>query len=391
MLRDVVPFRHLVADARPMTSEPNAKSNRLLLSPQEPLVAGGRAEELERRIQEVFKSGYAHVVIDLRGVPNADSAGVRALVRGHTSAQRLNRRFTLVSPNPRVRELLELSMLTKVLEVVDSLVEAKTQTIQWDRVWSGVAVAFVGLALVGVGVTWPDLGLEGVPPPGGSFPPGQGSQGAANNGMANPLFELGKLIASAVIGMLVTVVHRQYRSDKTANPALDQAQVLLCISGALMMIIIGNSVARAFGIAGAASVIRFRTPVEDARDITILFILMGLGMAAGLGALAVAGMGTLFLCAMIPILNIFSSERPRTMMVEIISEDRDFPAAHVNHVFAVNGIVFEPREVSQGDEATAKYLTTLRPTDSLEDLSGQLMGDGKKGIKNVSWSPPKRG
>jgi len=371
------------------TAHRNAKSNRLLLSPQEPLVAGGRAEELERRIQEVFKSGYAHVVIDLRGVPNADSAGIRALVRGHTSAQRLNRRFTLVSPNPLVRDLLELSLLTNVLEVVDTLVEAKTQTIPWDRVWSGVAVAVVGLALVGVGVTWPDLGLEGVTPPGGSFP-GTSGQGQATNVMSNPLFELGKLIASAVIGMLVTVVHRQYRTDKTANPALDQAQVLLCISGALMMIIIGNSVARAFGIAGAASVIRFRTPVEDARDITILFILMGLGMAAGLGALAVAGMGTLFLCAMIPILNIFSSERPRTMMVEIISEDRDFPTAHVHHVFAVNGILFEPREVSQGDEATAKYLTTLKPTDSLEDLSSQLLGDGKKGIKNVSWSPPKR-
>ena len=156
-----------------------------------------------------------------------------------------------------------------------------------------------------------------------------------------------------------------------------------------MMIIIGNSVARAFGIAGAASIIRFRTPVEDARDITILFILMGLGMAAGLGALAVAGLGTLFLCAMIPILNVFSSERPRQMLVEIVAEDRDFPTAHVHHVFAVNGIMFEPREVSQGDEATAKYLTTLKPTDSLEDLSAQLMGDGKKGIKNVSWSPPK--
>jgi len=158
-----------------------------------------------------------------------------------------------------------------------------------------------------------------------------------------------------------------------------------------MMIIIGNSVARAFGIAGAASIIRFRTPVEDARDITILFILMGLGMAAGLGALAVAGLGTLFLCAMIPILNVFSSERPRQMMVEIIAEEREFPTSHVHHVFAVNAIMFEPREVSQGDEATAKYLTTLKPTDSLEDLSVQLMGDGKKGIKNVSWSPPKRG
>ena len=63
---------------------------------------------------------------------------------------------------------------------------------------------------------------------------------------------------------------------------------------------------------------------------------------------------------MIPILNLFSSERPRTMMVEIIASDRDFPMAHVHHVFAVNGIVFEPREVSQGDEATVRYLTTLQ-------------------------------
>ena len=367
----------------------HAKSNRMLLSPQEPLVAGGPAEELERRIQDVFKSGCEHVVIDLRSVPNADSAGIRALVRGHTSAQRLNRRFTLVSPNPLVRNLLEMSLLTNVLEIVDTLVEAKRQSIPWNRVWTGVAVAVAGLALVGVGVTWPDLGLENTLLTGSSFP-GNAAPTVASNGMANPMFELAKLIASAVIGTLVTVVHRQYRHERDANPVLDQAQVLLCIAGALMMIIIGNSVARAFGIAGAASIIRFRTPVEDARDITILFILMALGMAAGLGALAVAGLGTLFLCAMIPILNHFSSARPRTMLVEIISDCRDFPRAHVHRVFAVNGIFFEPREVSQGDEATAKYLTTLKLTDSLEDLGGQLLGDGKKGIKNVSWSPPKR-
>jgi anti-anti-sigma factor len=302
--------------------------DRLLLSPQEPLVAGGPAEELERRIQEVFKLGYEHVVVDLRGVPAADSAGVRALVRGHTSAQRLNRRFTLVSPNPKVKELLELSLLTNVLEVVDTMVEAKARTIHWDRVWAGVAVAFVGIALVGVGVRWPGFGVVTTTAP-EAIPGVTTDVGSSNIALANPLFELAKLVASAVIGMLVTVVHRQYRHERSANPALDQAQVLLCVSGAIMMIIIGNSVARAFGIAGAASIIRFRTPVEDARDITILFILMGLGMAAGLGALAVAGLGTLFLCAMIPILNVFSSERPRQMNVEIVAEERDFPMAHV--------------------------------------------------------------
>ncbi len=353
-------------------------------------MAGGPAEEFERRIQEVFKSGQEHLVIDLRGVPTIDSAGIRALVRGHTTAQRLNRRFTLVSPNPRELETLELSLLTRVLEVVDTLVEAKTRTIPWDRFAAGAAVAVVGLSLVAVGMIWPDLGLSDTLP---SAPISGGAAAAAAGGgvLTHPLFELSKLIASAIIGMLVTVVHRQYRVERQPNPTMDQAQVLLCISGAMMMIIIGNNLARAFGIAGAASIIRFRTPVEDARDITILFLLMGLGMAAGLGALAVAGLGTLFLCAMIPILNMFSSQRPRSMQVEIIAEDREFPTAHVLHVFAVNGVLFEPREVSQGDEATVKYLTTLTPTDSLEDLSAQLMGDGKKGIKNVSWSSPKRG
>ena len=367
------------------------KVDRMVLSPQEPLLAGGPAEELERRIQETFKAGYDHVVVDLRGVPTADSGGIRALVRGHTSAQRLNRRFTLVSPNPKVRDLLELSLLTRVLEVVESIGEAKARTVPWDRVMTGVAVAMVGLALVGVGMRYPGLGLSPAPAAPGVIDRGADDV-AGGLVFAHPLFELAKLIAAAVIGMLVTLVHRQYRAgaERQSNPAMDQAQVLLCISGAMMMIIIGNNLARAFGIAGAASIIRFRTPVEDARDITILFLLMGLGMAAGLGALAVAGLGTLFLCAMIPLLNMFSAERPRQMQVEIVAQGRDFPMAHVQHVFAVNGILFEPREVSQGDEAGAKYLTTLRPTDSLEDLNAQLMGDGKKGIKNVSWSPPKR-
>ena len=188
--------------------------------------------------------------------------------------------------------------------------------------------------------------------------------------------------------MLVTAVHRTYRNEREANPTLDQAQVLLCIAGALMMILIGSSVARAFGIAGAASIIRFRTPIEDARDITVLFILMGLGMAAGLGGFALAGLGTLFLCAMLPILNMFSSQKPRMMLVEVTASGREFPFDSVQQVFALSNVTFEPREVSQGEQASVEYMVTLPHNASLEDLSSQLAAG--KGIQTVSWSPPKR-
>ena len=370
----------------PRHSQP-ALGSQLVLSPQEALVSGGPAEELERRIQDLFRNGYRHVVVDLRAVPFADSAGIRALVRGHTSAQRLHRRFTLIGPNVRVREVLALSLLDRVFEVKESVADARAHDVRWDRVLTILGVIVVSVGLVGTGFVWPTLGLATTSP--GSTAAAFGTQPAAD--FRHPLVELAKLVAAALIGMLVTVVHRQNRSDQVPNPTMDQAQVLLCVSGALMMIIIGNNLARAFGIAGAASIIRFRTPVEDARDITILFILMGLGMAAGLGAFAVAGLGTLFLCAMLPTLNLFSTDRPRTMNVEIVAEGRELPMAHIHQVFAVNGIVFEPREVSQGSQATVRYLTTLRPGDSLEDLSAQLMGDGNGSIKHVSWAPPKRG
>jgi anti-anti-sigma factor len=380
----MLPFRH-TAHAMAASTRP-AMGSRLVLSPQEALVSGGPAEELEKRVQDLFREGYRHVVVDLRAVPLADSAGIRALVRGHTSAQRLNRRFTLIGPNARVVELLQLSLLDRVLEIKDSVADAKAAEVRWDRLLTVAGVVIVSVVLVGAGLVWPTLGLPGSTGGAVTFPPIAPSASE----FGHPLLELAKLMAAALIGMLVTVVHRQNRMERLPNPTMDQAQVLLCVAGALMMIIIGNSLARAFGIAGAASIIRFRTPVEDARDITVLFILMSLGMATGLGAFAVAGLGTLFLCALLPALNLFSADRPRTMQVEIVADGRVLPMAHIHQVFAINGIVFEPREVSQGDEATVRYVATLRPDDSLEDLSAQLMGDGKIGIKHVSWSPPKR-
>ena len=137
-----------------MVGPPKATTRRLLLSPQEPLVAGGPAEELERRIQDAIKSGFEHVVIDLRAVPSLDSAGVRALIRGHTSSQRLHRRFTLVAPNEKVKEVLELSLLARVLEVVDTLVEAHERH-SVGQVLTGIGVGVAGLSLVGVGILWP--------------------------------------------------------------------------------------------------------------------------------------------------------------------------------------------------------------------------------------------
>ena len=64
-------------------------ADRLVLSPQEPLVAGGPAEAFESQLRQLYRTGQKHLVIDFTRVPAIDSAGIRALVRGHTTAQRV--------------------------------------------------------------------------------------------------------------------------------------------------------------------------------------------------------------------------------------------------------------------------------------------------------------
>jgi hypothetical protein len=210
---------------------------------------------------------------------------------------------------------------------------------------------------------------------------------AGKNADLHPIVVLTKLGAAALIGLLVTAVHRGGR-ERPLSRSLEHAQTLLCVSGAMMMIIIGNSLARAFGIAGAAAIIRFRTPVDDPRDTTILFLLMALGMAAGIGALSLAGLGALCLCVLLPLLDRMSDPAPRVMNVEFVARGAVFPSAHVQDVFARHGVTFEPREIAHGEPAKVKYRARMNPSLCLDDLTTDLLRD--ESIASLSWESSKK-
>ena len=117
------------------------------------------------------------------------------------------------------------------------------------------------------------------------------------------IVELVKLSVAATIGAFVTTVHVPARRHHKSPMPIAHAQILFCVAGALIMIIIGDSLARAFGALGVASTVRFRTPMKDPEDATILFLLIGLGMSVGWGILAVSAVGTMFLCGLLWILD----------------------------------------------------------------------------------------
>jgi hypothetical protein len=89
------------------------------------------------------------------------------------------------------------------------------------------------------------------------------------------------------------VYRRTYTGIRFTN-SIFHTQVLLALGGAMIWLVVGDNLVRAFGLAGMIGLIRYRTRIRDPKDTTVLLFSMILGMACGLGQYVVAGIGTGF-------------------------------------------------------------------------------------------------
>jgi hypothetical protein len=107
-----------------------------------------------------------------------------------------------------------------------------------------------------------------------------------------PVEIAGRLGLAAVAGLVVAAIaHFAHGHRKADAPQLLTTLVLLTVLIAMVTLVIGNSVARAFGLVGALSIVRFRTVVDDTRDTAFVIFAVIVGMAVGAGTLVVPVIG----------------------------------------------------------------------------------------------------
>lgn len=100
------------------------------------------------------------------------------------------------------------------------------------------------------------------------------------------------LLLAAVYGACVAAVFKlSYGRRKPDGSIMVTTLVLLSILVAMVSMVIGESVARAFSLVGALSIVRFRTVVEDTRDTVFVIFAVIVGMAAGAGSVFVPLIG----------------------------------------------------------------------------------------------------
>jgi len=111
------------------------------------------------------------------------------------------------------------------------------------------------------------------------------------------------LLMALVCGAVIAVSYRLTADTLNFSRGFIRAIIALAMITALVIMVIGNNLARAFGLVGAMSIIRFRTAVKDVQDIVYIFFSLAAGMAAGIGLKGVALLGTVLICAVLVLLQ----------------------------------------------------------------------------------------
>lgn len=191
-----------------------------------------------------------------------------------------------------------------------------------------------------------------------------------------------RLPLAAVLGAVLALRPRR-RGTPERQPAVVQTQIILAIVGALIMLVIGASLARAFGIVGAANLIRYRSKIDDPKDAVVMLCALSAGLAAGVGLYGLAVVGTLFIVFCLWIIEGFE---PQTRVFELTVKMGDKTPELRPKIEEVLRRFKARYELRTASEEEVSYLVTaprsLR-TDRVSNAMMDLLPDGKGGVQ---WS-----
>lgn len=195
---------------------------------------------------------------------------------------------------------------------------------------------------------------------------------------------------AAFLAGLLAFRPRRGVSFSRRNPFVAQTQILMAVVAGAMMMVVGDSAARAFGIFAAASLVRFRTNIRDPKEITVLLICLGVGLAAGVGRWDMALILTLFVLLTLTVLEYFEQSQVfRSMEVSIETKSVESTDAVLKKVFKKHGFDAELREMNRQDEddpmGKIVYLVDLDAIISTSKLSEEILAADKDNIDSVEW------
>lgn len=187
------------------------------------------------------------------------------------------------------------------------------------------------------------------------------------------------LCVASACGFALSWLYRLTSRDSSYSPTLDRSLITLALITAIVIAVVGNNLARAFGLVGAMSIIRFRTSLKDPQDLVFVFFSLTVGLAAGVGLHALALLGTVFVGAIILLmsrLNYGASARREFVLQLSLGEEGDPDRAPVYvpilDRFCQAHRLLSARAADGGDALDMTFFVSLTERQRIGDLTRAL-------------------
>ena len=103
------------------------------------------------------------------------------------------------------------------------------------------------------------------------------------------------LLLAFILGVVISAIYKKTHKGLSYSQSFMITNIFICVIVAMVIMIIGNNLVRAFALVGALSIVRFRTVIKDTKDIAFIFWSLAAGMGAGTGSYFISIIGTIFL------------------------------------------------------------------------------------------------
>jgi uncharacterized membrane protein YhiD involved in acid resistance len=192
-----------------------------------------------------------------------------------------------------------------------------------------------------------------------------------------------RLPLAALLGAALALRPKR-RGTPKRQPAVIQTQIMLAVVGSVIMLVVGSSLARAFGIVGAANLIRYRSKIEDPKDAVVMLCALAVGLASGVGIYALAVFSTVFMVAALWIIESFEPKTRKHFGLSVkAGKNTDALRPKLESILERYGCEFELRTSSDDEVCYDVHVPLDGQTDTISDSILKL---DPKGHAAVEWS-----
>jgi hypothetical protein len=194
-----------------------------------------------------------------------------------------------------------------------------------------------------------------------------------------------RLPVAAGLSAILAFRPRRRGTPARQSPVI-QTQIILAIVGAIVMLVVGASLARAFGIVGAAGLIRYRAKIEDPKDAGVMLSTLALGLASGVGSYLLAVFATVFVLGVLWIVESIEPEPQTVFDLKITMKD---PANAKTGVEAVLRRFRVPFDLRSSSAEEIRYEVKIPVNRKTETVSEAIVALDPKQAIEVAWEKKK--